>query len=171
MGVARGRTAATSRTITDHVTGEGTPRQVLAFAPVCYGSRLDATNGPVCNQKGTAMKPSAGNLFTNLPAQPPADELFEVLTQRPGWKIERITSWGHATPQCEWFDQTTDEWVVLLAGAARLRIEGELVPRELGAGDWVFLPARLRHRVEWTDETRPTIWLAFHIVPEATKGL
>ena len=32
MGVARGRTAATSRTTTDHVTGEETPRQVAAFA-------------------------------------------------------------------------------------------------------------------------------------------
>ncbi|MBP3956539.1 cupin domain-containing protein [Gemmata sp. G18] len=104
----------------------------------------------------------AGNIFADLPAERPAGELFETLLQHPNWKIERITSWGHATAPGEWFDQRTDEWVILLAGAARLHIEGEPTARELGPGDWVFLPAHLRHRVEWTDETRPTVWLAFH---------
>lgn len=105
---------------------------------------------------------TAGNLFADLPATPPASELFAVLTERAGWKVERIVSWGHATPPGEWFDQSADEFVVLLSGAARLLIEGETAPRALGPGDWVFLPARVRHRVESTAGNAPTVWLAFH---------
>jgi cupin 2 domain-containing protein len=29
-------------------------------------------------------------------------------------------------------------------------------------GDWLVIPARRRHRVEWTDPERPTVWLALH---------
>ncbi len=110
------------------------------------------------------METATGNLFINLPAAPPAGEQFDVLLERPGWKVERIVSWGHATAPGEWFDQLTDEWVVLLAGAASLLIESEATPRELAPGDWVFLAARVRHRVEWTDPARPTVWLAFHTI-------
>lgn len=102
------------------------------------------------------------HLFADLPTTPPAGELFEVLVERSGWKVERIVSWGHATTPGEWFDQTTDEFVVLLRGSARLLIEGEAAPRELRPGDWVFLPARKRHRVESTTADAPTVWLAFH---------
>ncbi|AWM38945.1 Cupin domain protein [Gemmata obscuriglobus] len=106
-----------------------------------------------------------GNLLAALPATRPPAEAFEVLVERAGWKVERIVSWGHVTAPGEWFDQTTDEFVALLSGAARLQVEGEPAPRELAPGDWVFLPARIRHRVEWTDEGKPTVWLAIHAVP------
>jgi cupin 2 domain-containing protein len=81
-------------------------------------------------------------------------------------RVERITSRGHATPPGEWYDQPQDEWVALLAGAARLLVEGEPAARELRPGDWVLLPARLRHRVEWTDPDRDTVWLAVHAGPD-----
>jgi cupin 2 domain-containing protein len=29
-------------------------------------------------------------------------------------------------------------------------------------GDYVFIPARKRHRVEWTEPQQPTVWLAVH---------
>jgi cupin 2 domain-containing protein len=51
---------------------------------------------------------------------------------------------------------------VVLAGAARLRLDGETEARLMRAGDHAFLPARLRHRIEWTDPDQPTIWLAVH---------
>jgi cupin 2 domain-containing protein len=104
---------------------------------------------------------ASGNLFAGLPAPGPAEE-FRPLWERPGLRVERIVSRGHATPPGEWYDQPHDEWVALLAGAARLRVEGEPAPRELRPGDWVLLPARVRHRVEWTDPDRDTIWLAVH---------
>jgi quercetin dioxygenase-like cupin family protein len=51
------------------------------------------------------------------------------------------------TPEGEWYDQDGDEWVLLVAGSARLRIDGEDADRELRAGDWILLPAHCRHRV------------------------
>lgn len=104
----------------------------------------------------------AGSLQTGLPAQPVADETFETLLERPGVRIERIVSTGHTTPEGEWYDQARDEFVVLVGGAARLRIEAEAEDRVLEEGDWVFLPAHCRHRVTWTREDPPTVWLAIH---------
>jgi cupin 2 domain-containing protein len=52
--------------------------------------------------------------------------------------------------------------VLVVAGAARLRIEGEQADRELGEGDWILLPAHCRHRVTWTRAEPPTVWLAMH---------
>lgn len=56
------------------------------------------------------------------------------------------------------------EWVVVLAGRAGLLIAGEAAPRILGPGDYLELPAHCRHRVAWTDQGQPTIWLALHCV-------
>jgi cupin 2 domain-containing protein len=109
---------------------------------------------------------ASGNLFADLPAAPPPGERFDALLSRAGVKVERVVSWGHATAPGEWFDQETDEWVVLLAGAARLRVEGRTELLDLRPGDWVLLPARVRHRVEWTDPTRPSVWLAVHVAAE-----
>lgn len=104
----------------------------------------------------------AGNLLQGLPSRPLAEEVTDILAGGPGWRIERIVSTGQVTPEGIWYDQDSDEWVVLVAGAARLRIEGEAEDRELAEGDWVLLPARCRHRVTWTRAEPPTIWLAVH---------
>ena len=104
--------------------------------------------------------PNAPNLLANLPAHLP-DELFTALLERPGLRIERIVSRGHTSPQGFWYDQPDDEWVLLVRGAARLRVEGE-EPIELTAGSYVNIPAHKRHRVEWTTPDGPTVWLAIH---------
>ena len=102
-----------------------------------------------------------GNLFADIgPAA--ADETFATLAERPGAAIERIVSMGQASPEGFWYDQDWTEWVVVLAGEAALRIEGEAAPRTLRPGDWLELPAGVRHRVEWTAADRPTVWLAVH---------
>lgn len=103
-----------------------------------------------------------GNLRRDLPARPLPDEIFDLLVERPGLRIERIVSTGQTTPEGQWYDQEADEWVLVIAGAARLRIEGEGTDRELGEGDWILLPARCRHRVTWTRSEPPTVWLAIH---------
>ena len=119
---------------------------------------------------------TGGNLFAALPArfreEPPAhrEEIVDVLAETPGVRIERIVSTGQATPPGEWYDGAREEWVALLAGAARLRFAEEAEPRVLGPGDWVRIPAHARHRVEWTDPTCPTVWLAVHFQPAADKG-
>jgi cupin 2 domain-containing protein len=102
-----------------------------------------------------------GKLFDDLPARLPA-ESFLTLLQEPGFRLERIVSTGQATPAGEWYDQPQPEWVVLLTGSALLLIAGEAEPRRLEPGDWLLIPAGVRHRVEWTDPDRPSVWLALH---------
>ncbi len=100
-----------------------------------------------------------GNLLANLPPPGP-DEDFHTLLDRPGARIERIVSHGHASPAGFWFDQPADEWVMVLSGRAELGFDdGER--RTMEAGDWLLIPARRRHRVESTAPA--TVWLAVHL--------
>jgi cupin 2 domain-containing protein len=102
------------------------------------------------------------NLFADLPAPRDGGEAIEELLAAPGLRIERIVSAAHASPPGFWYDQAWPEWVVVLAGSARLLFEGERAPRLLARGDFVHIPAHLRHRVEGTAEGEPTLWLAIH---------
>jgi len=104
------------------------------------------------------------NLLTDLP---PAlrDEVAETLVRGDGVRVERIVSRGQRSPDGFWYDQDEHEWVTVLQGAARLRFEdGE---RELRAGDALLIEAHRRHRVEWTDPDRVTVWLAVFFRPGA----
>ena len=87
-------------------------------------------------------------------------ERTEPLAAGPGVHLERIVSFGHCSPQGFWYDQAETEWVALLTGRARIRIEGRADDIALGPGDTPLLPAHCRPRVEWTDPNEPTIWLA-----------
>jgi cupin 2 domain-containing protein len=103
----------------------------------------------------------AGKLFEAL-TERRAEEEFSTLIEAPGLRLERIVSTGQATAAGKWYDQPRPEWVVLLTGSAGLLIAGEAEPRRLVPGDWLLIPAGVRHRVEWTDADRPTVWLALH---------
>ena len=91
-----------------------------------------------------------------------SDEAFDVLLKTCELKLERIVSRGHCTPRGQWYDQPQDEWVILLKGNARLRIDGQDEFVRLQPGDYIHLPAHLKHRVEWTDPEADTVWLALH---------
>ena len=101
------------------------------------------------------------NLFADIPDRLP-EELFETLLKHPAFKLERILSKGHATAAGQWYDQGEDEWVLLLKGAAGLRLKDRPDPFVLRPGDYIHLPAHCRHRVEWTDPDVETVWLALH---------
>ncbi len=105
---------------------------------------------------------AGGDIFAGL-APDAGAERFDELFAAPGVKIERVVSLGQATPPGEWLDQDLVEFVLLLSGAAGLRFEAESAARTLGPGDWLTIPARARHRVEWTDAAAPTVWLAAHV--------
>ncbi|NJD34979.1 MAG: cupin domain-containing protein [Betaproteobacteria bacterium] len=108
----------------------------------------------------------AGNIFAGLlPMAPEAAERLETLLARPGLRIERIVSSGHASPAGFWYEQADAEWVVLLAGEALLRFEDETEARRLGTGDWIYIEPGRRHRVDWTAPAMPTVWLAIHHAP------
>jgi cupin 2 domain-containing protein len=99
------------------------------------------------------------NLLRSLP-DASAAECVDALMTRPGLRFERIVSLGQASPTGFWYDQAEGEWVLLLAGAARLRFAEEDEARLLGPGDWLEIPPHRRHRVDWTDPATPTVWLA-----------
>jgi cupin 2 domain-containing protein len=117
-----------------------------------------AHGGQVGNRFGNGF----GNLFAGIDRDASA-ERFEELAGRDGVVIERIVSTGQASPEGFWYDDPRDEWVVLLAGAAALQFEAEGdALRPLRPGDYVHIPAHCRHRVAWTDEAAPTVWLAVY---------
>jgi cupin 2 domain-containing protein len=95
-----------------------------------------------------------------------AGELIEELASRPALRIERIVSQGHVSPEGFWYDQDEDEWVLVLAGAAKLLFDDRDEPIELGPGDFLEIPAHARHRVAWTDPVRTTVWLAVYLTPD-----
>ena len=69
-----------------------------------------------------------GNLRSGLPARPLPDEVVDLLVERPGLRIERIVSTGQATPEGQWYDQDSDELVLVVDGAARLQHRGRGEP-------------------------------------------
>ena len=101
------------------------------------------------------------NLFSKIPDSIP-EEIFEIILKTNNFKLERIISAGHATPQGEWYDQDTNELVILLSGSAGLLFKDGTEMTVMKPGDYLHIPAHKRHRVEWTDSTQKTIWLALH---------
>jgi cupin 2 domain-containing protein len=101
------------------------------------------------------------NLFAEIPTTLPS-ELWQDLLATANVRIERIVSHGHASPEGFWYDQDHDEWVMVVTGAAALRFADDQRLVRLRAGDYLNIPAHVKHRVEWTTPEEPTIWLAVH---------
>lgn len=120
-------------------------------------------------ENGEFRRVTAGCLVGDVPHRLEA-ERFDPLLTAANVRIERIVSTGQTTPPGDWFDQEWDEWVVVITGAAEVLLEDEDVPRSLRPGDYLFLPAHVRHQVTWTLPERPTVWLAVHIAPPPDGG-
>ncbi len=112
--------------------------------------------------KKIALVPPTSNILSPLPASA-GDEATERLLSGDGVRVERIVSYGQASPAGFWYDQDEAEWLLVTRGRARLTIEGEAEDRALGPGDSLFLPPHCRHRVAWTQPDQPTVWLTIFI--------
>jgi cupin 2 domain-containing protein len=99
------------------------------------------------------------NLFQDIPRQLP-EEITDTLAVSDQVRIERIVSHGQSSPPGFWYDQDQNEWVVLLKGEASLRIAGCDEAVRLAPGDYLNIPAHVKHRVESTSATEDTVWLA-----------
>ncbi len=101
-----------------------------------------------------------GNLFENIPDEI-KEELFERIGGNENVRIERIISQGQSSPPGFWYDESLNEFVMLLSGKAKIIYESgeEFV---LNPGDYLDIKSRVKHRVEWTDEKRKTVWLAVY---------
>lgn len=106
------------------------------------------------------MTADRGNLFESLPGSV-SEEVFTVLAQGKGVKIERIISGGQSSPASGWYDQNQNEWVIVLKGEARISFENES-DLHLKAGDYLNIAAHRKHKVAWTKPNSETIWLAVH---------
>jgi mannose-6-phosphate isomerase-like protein (cupin superfamily) len=106
------------------------------------------------------FKPKVANLLEKLPAAKRAEAFTELLS-RPGIRLERIVSRGQATAEDAPMVQDADEWVLLLEGAAGIRIE-DSAEISLAPGDYVTIAAGQKHWVTWTAKDRATVWLALH---------
>jgi cupin 2 domain-containing protein len=111
--------------------------------------------------QGLSIDLRRGSLLAALPERQ-SKEHVDLLVEKGGVRIERIISTGQANPPGFWYDQPDDEFVVLLTGAARLRFEEGAVTLDMTPGDWIEIPAHVRHRVEATQADSPTVWLAVH---------
>ncbi len=98
----------------------------------------------------------AENIFKNIPLNS-KDEIIDILAESGTVRIEKIVSTGQVSPSGFFYDQDENEFVILLKGRAVLSYEdGKKI--EFSEGDFVDIPAHLRHRVDFT--SNPAVWLA-----------
>jgi cupin 2 domain-containing protein len=84
-------------------------------------------------------------------------ETIETLVNSGAVRIERIISNGSPSPDGFWYDQADDEWVFLHRGTATLEYEDDRTV-ELKAGDHLFIPAHVKHRVQ--SVSGDAVWIA-----------
>ncbi len=53
------------------------------------------------------------NIFKDL-ANTGSEEIFETLIKTEYFRLEKIISYCHITPKDKWYDQSHDEWVMML---------------------------------------------------------
>jgi cupin 2 domain-containing protein len=85
---------------------------------------------------------------------PTSGERHLDLTALDGVRVQEILSGAVAEPMR--FRSDEHEWVVVLAGSARLELDGEV--HRLSAGDWLVIPAGTPHTVDGIEPG--TRWLA-----------
>lgn len=100
--------------------------------------------------------PRTGRLLPAADA-PATGERIERIVALRGLVVEQILSGPSRARQA--YLQDTDEWVVVLDGAAVVEVAGRRL--SLTAGDWAFLPAGVPHSV--TETRAGTNWLAVHL--------
>lgn len=97
------------------------------------------------------------NIF-ELPDKLSSQELVDSLLDNDRVLIERIVSTGQITPEGEWYDQEQNEWLIVLQGEGELSyVDNSHI--KLTTGDYLFIPAHQKHRVEYTSTKPPCIWL------------
>ena len=97
------------------------------------------------------------NFFKDIPKDI-SKEILDTIISNETFRLERIVSNGQCSPNDFWYDQSENEWVILLKGNAELEFENEI--KKLSPGDYLNIPAHQKHRVKSTSQTEPTIWLA-----------
>lgn len=106
------------------------------------------------------MPLETGNLFDSIPENI-NEEIFTEILHRENLRVERIISHGHSSPADGWFDQSENEWVMVLKGEAKIFMQGDHHVH-LKPGGHLTIPAHTKHKVTWTKPGTETVWLAIH---------
>ncbi len=99
------------------------------------------------------------NFFENIP-QNSEKEIFQTVKSNPNIKIERIISYGQTTPKDYWYDQSEDEFVMILKGEAKIKYNDD-TEYHLKKGNSLYIKAGQKHRIVFT--SNPAVWLAVFI--------
>jgi len=102
----------------------------------------------------------SSNIFANI-ASSVNGEVFEDIISKENIQIQRIISSPNSGDTSKWYDQDTDEWVIVLQGSAIITFENK-DKTHLNAGDYLNIPAHTKHQVSWTTPDEKTIWIAIH---------
>ncbi|MCX7798111.1 MAG: cupin domain-containing protein [Melioribacter sp.] len=86
------------------------------------------------------------------------EEFIQNILITKNFRIERIISECHSTPEGYWYDQPENEFVLLLKGSAEILLEDNTLIK-MQEGDYIIIPAHIKHRVEKTDAKQKTFWL------------
>lgn len=97
------------------------------------------------------------SFYNDIPRLSENEIFFKILSNEKV-RIEKIVSNGQKSAENFWYDQSENEFVMVLKGHAFLEFEDEVM--ELNPGDAVNIPARKKHRVKYTSTAEPTVWLA-----------
>lgn len=97
------------------------------------------------------------NLFKDIPFELP-EELYEDILKTNSFRVMRIVSGNHNSPDGFWYDQDFDEFVLLLKGVAQLKFDDGHITI-LNPGDYMLIPSHKKHRLEWTSKEEKTVWL------------
>lgn len=104
-------------------------------------------------------KASVHNIYKDIKCAKGTEKVFSII-ERGSFKAERIISRGAKSPDNFWYDQKRDELVFLLKGKARLVFyDGKTI--SLKAGDYLLIPKKVKHRVEYTSSRPECVWLCF----------
>lgn len=113
------------------------------------------------HEKNKILK--TGNFLAEaqFPPEINSPEIFHRLIETDDLIIERITSNGQKTAEDEWLEENYNEWVLLLQGESIIKfLNGEYF--KIKSGDYIYIPANTKHRVEYTSRNPECIWLAIH---------
>lgn len=108
------------------------------------------------------MKMNFNNIFNEIPSLVIGEDFSEILRCQ-NVVIERIIS--SDKPDNIIYNQSQDEWVILLRGKATLQIKNDTV--NLTSGDYLFIPRNTPHQVIKTSTEPCCIWLAIHITVDS----
>ena len=90
-----------------------------------------------------------------MPPLPLAEEVTTILTENENIRIERIISTEQVS---DWYDQDQTEFVILLEGNAIIEyVNGERIV--MSKGDTLLIKPHERHKVSFTSNNPPCIWL------------